>query len=967
MRNRFFCYNKSGILAAHVLAVVLLALLLPSCRHTSSSCHGDDERYAQLDSLMAGIGDVDSLEAMVRQSHEQNDKMSEMLALRYQGDLLRANSRYDEAITAHNRCVKIAESQCDTIEMAFGLYQLGEDFRRQGNMSEANGCYIRVLKLCDSFNDQDDDDIIQVKALALSGAGKIDLDLNNYTEADSVFREALWREVKQGRSLGIAVNYASLGRVKRDLGEMDSAWYYLRKALEYNQLAGNDVGVALCHLHFGELHESENRFSHALKEYKVAYDSLKESGDSWHWLDACLALAHAHILLGEVDAAYHLVTEAEIEAERIGSKEYQAESHQVHYELSLLLGDPQEALLHYVRSTELMDSIYGRQKTDEMRSQRNEYLKDRMSGEMDVLNRDISQLKRTTTMQLIFGLLLLLMACGIIAALVYAVRVRNRSQRLMHQVEETRSLFFTNVVHQLRTPLSAIMGAIDSMIAENTKNSADNTSNDFQRENYEIIERQGNNLLELVERILEVGSVRSAITDLDWRTCDAVTFMHMVLDTYRDRCLERHIELTYAPRESSVDIDTVPRYLSTIVTSLIENAINYSNEFGKITVTTRVDDGKFIIRVADNGMGISKDDLPHVFEPFYRGATAESMVDGVGIGLTVVRDMTMAMGGTVAADSMKDHGSVFTVQLPCRRPGGLKQRFDAATEPLMRKVKRQQRHRQEQKPTRTVTGEDLPVVLVVEDHSDVAHLVGFVLGDGYNVHYASDGEQGLVKAEELVPDLIITDVKMPLMSGLEMCRKLRCNRRLCHVPVIMLSARNSDKDRVRGIEAGADAYLVKPFVTEELRAWVNRLLENHRVLRDVFMAPEEPQQAMESQVGQTGNAGQDAAIFLKAFDCEVEEQLENGGKIDFDVIARSFKMGESQLRRKVQELTGKNIPAYIGQLRMEKAMRLLQNSSPDTLISTISEKCGFQDVAYFSRVFRQYYGMTPTQARNAAK
>ncbi len=947
---------RSSHLTALALAVALLALLLPSCRQGKAGYIRDHDRYARLDSTMAGIGSVDSLEALAAQSHEQHDVMSEMLALRHKGDKLRYQSRYDEAINVHNRGVDLAREQRDTLELALLLISLGEDSRRQSNLSQANGYYFDALKLCDSYSDQDNRGIARAVSSAYYGIGNIEIELNDFALADSLLREALWREQQLGRNIGIAINYGALGRLKRELGELDSAWYYQRKSLDYNQLAGHKKGVALCHLHFGELHNDEKRYSHAIEEYKVAYDELKVIGDTWHLLDACLALARAYLLMGEEEQAFQYIIEAEAESQRIGSKEDQAEAHMVHYEYLRLKGDAQEALHHYVLATELVDSIYGRQKSEEMRSQRSNYQKGRMSGELDLLNRDLTALKRTRNTQLTLGMMLLLMAAAIIAALVYAMRVRNRTQQLMSQVEETRSLFFTNVVHQIRTPLSAIMGAIDAIVAGK---GTDNAKNDSQQENYELIERQGNNLLYLVDRILEVGSVRSAITELDWRTCDAVTFIHMVLEGYRELCVERHIELTYAPDENNVDIDTVPRYLSTIISSLIENAINYCNEFGKITVTTKVEGGMFVIRVADDGMGISKADLPHVFEPFYRSDAAESIIEGVGIGLTVVRDMTMALDGMVAADSKLGQGSVFTVKLPCRRQG-LKQRFDAAVEPLVGKLRHQHRIPQEAAASPESSREDLSVVLVVEDHVDVAHTVGMVLGEAYNVYYAKDGEQGCAMASELMPDLINTDVKMPLMDGLELCRFLRQHRQLCHIPVIMLSARNSDRDRVRGIEAGADAYLVKPFVSEELRAWVTRLLENRKLLRDVFAAPALPQTVQSSR----SVDNQTDARFLDDFALEVEKQFVGCGKIDLDKVARHFRMGESQLRRKIQALTGKNVVAYVSQLRMEKAMRLLHSSSPDTLISTISEQCGFQDVAYFSRVFRQHYGMTPTQARN---
>ena len=320
----------------------------------------------------------------------------------------------------------------------------------------------------------------------------------------------------------------------------------------------------------------------------------------------------------------------------------------------------------------------------------------------------------------------------------------------------------------------------------------------------------------------------------------------------------------------------------------------------------------------------------------------------------------MAMGGIVAADSMKDHGSVFTVKLPCKQGKGMLKRFDDAIAPIIQKMhSRQQPRKDDVQPKEECA--NLPVVLVVEDHVDVARLVGIVLGDHYDVRFATDGEQGLAVASDCMPDVIITDVKMPLMDGLEMCRHLRQSRQLCHVPVIMLSARNSDADRVRGIEAGADVYLVKPFVSEELKAWVDHLITSRQLLQKAF-AQQQP--AEEVILTETNGLQPDSAAFLQDFAREVDKQFVQGGKVDLDKVARTFKMGESQLRRKIQTITGKNVPAYIIQLRMEKAMRLLQECPPDTLISTIAEQCGILDVAYFSRVFRQYYGMTPTQARH---
>ena len=952
-----------------VVAMLAMATIMTACRHSKKPCTVTrNEHYYQVDSVLRSIHDVDSLAMRAADYKAAGDRMGEMLACRYHGKALRDQSRFDEALQIHTHGLDVARDLCDTLSMSLALSDMGTDCRRKGDFSVANGYHYKALQLCDIYSDKESDDAIKARVTALNGIGNIEIELRNYASADTVLRKSLEGEIKLGRPVGIAINYANLGAVKMSMGQIDSAWIYYRKSMEYNQLGCNNLGIGLCHLHFGELHEAERRYSHAREEYLKAYDILKAQGDTWHCLGTCLALASVNIKLGEEQDARRYLQEAEQESRRINSKEHQAQAYRLHYELALLEGDPSRALSYYIHSDELMDSLFGLEKNDEMRSQRIEYHSGRLSGEVDVLNRDINNLKRMRNMQIILTLLVLLMAGFIIFALLYAVRVRNRSQRMLKQVEETRSLFFTNVVHMLRTPLTAIMGAIDVVISGEKK--AAGTATPYlpeQRENMEIIERQGRNLLSLVDRILEVGSVRSQIGRLDWRRGDAVTFMRMVLECYRERCVERHIELTYASREDSVDIDTVPPYLSTIVGCLTENAINYSQEFCKITVTTHVEDGMFIIRVADDGMGISKTDLPHVFEPFYRGAEAEQLADGVGIGLTVVRDMTMAMGGSVAVDSMKGHGSVFTVKLPCKKSeGGVRERFGELIPPLPRVTSAVRKSEPVRTPDMALS-QDKPLVLIVEDHTDIAHLVGRVLENDYSIAYATDGKQGLARAIELEPDVVITDVKMPLMDGCELCRQLRASSRLCQVPVIMLSARTAVGDRIRGIKAGADAYLVKPFVPEEMRAWVNRLIER-KLKRDVVPTQQAVAQdeAPVHEVVAGDPGGMSDEVFLARFAALLDDHDESAGdKLNLDKMALEFKMGESQLKGRIRQLTGKNITAYVNQLRMEKAMRLLRDK-PSMLIGDVAAACGFVDVAYFSKVFRRQFKMTPSQARNVS-
>lgn len=941
-------------------------MVLPlSCRRSKAGAHADDAHYCQVDSQLRGARDIDSLSMLVRRFHDEHDETGEMLACKYHGNKLRSQSRFDDAIRVHTRGLDLSSNIADTLEMITALNNIGTDYRRLGDLGEANGFHYRALKMSDTYSDHESPEAVKCRVISLNCIGNIEIDMCNYSTADSVLREALEGERQLGSDAGIAINYANLGAIMMALGAVDSAWVYYRESMNYHRQANNELGEALCHQNFGQLYELERNYSHAQKEYQQAYDALKSLNEKWHWLESCISLASVNIKLGEKEEAYRYLAEADQEMARINSKEIMARVLRVHYELAETEGDYRQALSYFKQSEVLFDSIRGLEKNDMLHKQRNDYQIGIKNGEMTALNNDIARLKRMRNMVILFSVLLFLMATAIIITLVYAIRMRNRTQRMLSQIEETRSLFFTNVVHMLRTPLTAIMGAIDVIIAEDKgKGPAAALYSPVQRKNMDVIERQGHNLLYLVDRILEVGSVRSEIKELDWRRGDASTFMRMVLESYRERCVARHIELTYASREDSVEIDTVPPYLSTIVGSLIENAIDYCNEFCKITVTTHVEDGMFIIRVADDGMGISKTDLPHVFEPFYRGADAEQVVEGVGIGLTVVRDMTMAMGGSVSADSMKGRGSVFTVKLPCKRPGlNVRDRFDKLVSPIRIGASRAVMKNSPDLKDDSAAIQDLPLVLVVEDHVDVAHLVGTVLKNDYAISYATDGEQGLAKAAELMPDLIITDVKMPLMDGCELCRQLRASSQLHHIPVIMLSARTSTDDRVNGIMAGADVYMIKPFVPEELRAWVAYLVKRNRLWRE--LAENERALTPQPVAVETDEDGASYSneAFLERFAMLLDEHdAQREDKLNLDKMALEFKMGESQLKGKIRELTGKSITAYVNQLRMEKALRLLQEN-PDLLVGDIAAQCGFADVAYFSKVFRRHFKMTPTRAR----
>ena len=250
------------VVAFALMTAVAASVLLCSCkRQENASAHGENTHYAQVDSLMRTITDVDSLAAMAQRYHDDDDVVGEMLALKRQGGMLRDKCQFDKAIAMHNRCLEVASELPDTIEMIDALSNIAANYRRLGELSKGYKYYYDALRLCDAYSDHESDEAIDCRAVALNGIGKIEIDMHNYATADSLLRQALADEVKLGSNVGMAMNYSNLGYIKCCQNDLDSAWFYYRKAMEYNRLGGIDKGKALCHLHIGKLYEAERRFS----------------------------------------------------------------------------------------------------------------------------------------------------------------------------------------------------------------------------------------------------------------------------------------------------------------------------------------------------------------------------------------------------------------------------------------------------------------------------------------------------------------------------------------------------------------------------------------------------------------------------------------------------------------------------------------------------------------------------------
>ena len=895
---------------------------------------------------------IDSLEVLLDRFIVDENKLGIMIGQRELGKLYRENNRFDDAIETSLNGLKVARELEDTLEIIQALNNTGTNFRRIGALEEASSYHYEALEYCETYSDKTSPAAIKNRNVTLNGIGNIQLTLGNNEAAEKVFREALLGEQKVDSSVGQAINYANIGATFESGGMVDSARYYYSQSMEYNRKAKSNLGISLCHNHFGRLYEKEKKWDKALLEYQSAYDIMKYSTDKWHWLESCLALARTYFFTGDKPNANKYLTEAHETATDIKSLEHLSEVYKLNYQILERQGNFREALRNYQLFHLYADSLLNTKNYIHLQNTIVKFERKKRDLDIATVSKNYER-KRRFTQSLIYSATgLIVISLIALLALLYALKMRTKNQRMLQKTEKIRTNFFTNITHEFRTPLTVILGLGEQLESGQLKKEREIMAAGS------VIMRQGNSFLELINQLLDISRIQSTIGKADWRTGNVVILLQMLVESFEMQARNQNIDLRFVTAETTVIMDFVPHYVKKMMCNLIANALKYTPEGGKVYISSRRKNNEIEIRVVDTGCGIHPEDLPNIFKPFFQGENSR-MPTSSGVGLSLVHQIVKAMSGNITVVTALDKGSAFTLVLPLRHGT---EKWATWIPPEIMTACRKQRNTPQLVETpdhHAVEDNSKETVLIAEDNSDVLFYIGSQFGKKYHLLFAKDGEEAFEKAENFIPDLIITDIRMPVMDGYELCRKIRASELVNHIPVIILTAKGNEEDRIKGIEAGAEAYLTKPFNSEELNVLAVKLLEIRKVLREKF--------------SQALNEGTEANIqlttaqqnFLTKLTDMVYAQMIKG-EIDVENLASNMAMSRSQLNRKMIAITGYNISNYILRIRMSKAKRLL-DADILTPIGEIALECGFTDMGYFSRTFKHLFHMTPSQYRKRVR
>ena len=518
------------------------------------------------------------------------------------------------------------------------------------------------------------------------------------------------------------------------------------------------------------------------------------------------------------------------------------------------------------------------------------------------------------------------------------------------ETNEEKIKFFVDISHELRSPLTLIKNPLNQLMKENQTPEAVRALRN--------IERSTNRLLTLTDQILSIRKIEKEQQILYFTEVGLGDFIADICHDYDYQIEQRQLSLTFDNQVPEMKVWIDPDQFDKVISNLIGNAIKYVDEGGEIIVTLRQTDDKYAeISIQDNGPGIDESQLKKVFERFYQvSARPAAGQMSYGIGLNLTQRIVSMHGGTITAHNRKDfRGSEFVVRLPMGNSHLSQEQIvaDEKSTTFQQTSMLKQIQETEERNKHNMRRKTNYNVVVVDDDEDICNFLYTELGSIYRVNIYPDGLKALEGISESMPDIIISDVMMPNMDGLELLKRIKTNTSMCHIPVILLTTKTDHQSHISGIEKGADAYIDKPFNLEELETIIAGLIANRQLVRGKFSVIE----GQSEKVQQIELKGNDAALMDRIVR-SVNKRLDDSN-LNVEMLAADVGLSRSQLHRRMKELTGISVGEYIRNLRLQQAAKLLQ--AGDVNISQVAYVVGFSTPAHFTVAFKKYYGVTPSE------
>jgi signal transduction histidine kinase/DNA-binding response OmpR family regulator len=652
-------------------------------------------------------------------------------------------------------------------------------------------------------------------------------------------------------------------------------------------------------------------------------------------------------------AAIHMLEESIALAKRIGNMENLRDGYlflSMNYQE---LDQPAMALTNYKSYKQFSDSITAQENKRQFAELTSKYEAAEKEQQISRLQEEKNEVQVNNRRVIALWMLTIIVSVLILVIVILAWQKNKQLLATEKELDKIKSRFFANISHEFRTPLTLILGPLHDLIKKEE-------SRPFHAE-LTLIENNARRLLTLINQILDLSKLDAGKYRLNVVRADLIAMMKRAVWSFHSLAEMKKIELSFDADVDALDANFDPEMVETMLNNLMSNALKFEPEGGHIKVKVQArETGKkeqVTWSVTNRGSSISAEDQDQIFNRFFQSEGTQDFGKGSGIGLALVRELVELHEGSIRVESSVEYGTSFVIQLtsnlPLSSPQGtvdtqVRNRRSEAS-PSVPVAAGNKEEGKEASSGEEENGGNLPVVLVVEDHSEVMNYIHSVLAKDYQVKKAWNGQEGIEEAKTLIPDIIISDVMMPVKDGTQMVNELKNHELTSHIPIILLTAKASIESRLEGLESKADGYLTKPFHGDELKLRIRNMLDARNKLRDKYSK----ELILKSQHMVVKSMDE---AFVEKLCQNVEDNIANE---DFSVeeLARNIGLSRSQLHRKLEAITGKSASQFIREYRLERARELIEKKVGT--IAEISFQVGFSSPGYFNKCFKEYFKTTP--------
>lgn len=881
----------------------------------------------------------------------------------------------------HRKSLQLREKDNNTFRQAQSNGNIAIIYSAQGKIKEAIAYYKASLKFYNQLKETSS------SAWSAGNIGLMNYWLGNNAEALKYFIIALEKYNLVNNNEGFVWISNQISNIYKGIGDHEKALLYAHKVYLNHLKTDDKIGIAESYSLKAGIYFEMKDFQKSKKTYQQSIEIYKQHADSAGIMNSLLALGKVYFELKDYDAALQNVQSSLAIAKNLNQIRIVAKSkmmlgaiyaekgevvkarkwlnealsffeksevttnlpftYKYLVKLDSTAGDFVSAFENYKHYIKYLEAQQVTTTDTEKVAMRYEFEKKEAAATAELKN------KQTQRNAAIFGLILTTL---LVIVLIYFFRLRNkkiiiekeklelqkRDIERMKETEQFKSRFLTNITHEFRTPLTLIKAHLE-VLKENGRKE--------DQHRFQEMDNNGSRLLQLINQLLDLSKMESGAYKLQYRSGNVLNESIALAQAFQSLADQKQINLVINKvLRGDVNIGNFvysQEALSIIISNLLSNAFKFTPVKGTVILDLIFENSDSLtIKVSDTGKGIPEEFLPNVFDRFYQvDQPSQRTYEGSGIGLALVKELAMIHGGDVSVVSSKDNGCIFTVNIVSATD--VSNIELEATQELIDIEERDTEYTEEQEAN------EVPLILVVEDKTELRRFIVENLGAEYRYVEAENGKIGIQLAEKLLPDLIISDVMMPDVDGLELCEYLKSNRATSHIPIMLLTAKANEADKLIGLETGANDYLTKPFSLAEIKLRVKNMLNLRQEFHKGFRGIDIPQPETTHELNKKDRE------FLENMNQVIETNL-SSNLFGVQELSDSMFLSVSQFNRKLKSITGITPATYIRNYKLQKAVEMLKDG---TLVAEAGWGIGFEDPVYFSKVFKKHFGYPPSEVK----